>query len=539
MIKNIAAILILSLFIPHLAEAREYPPRWVEMELEEVEDATSYELEFKSKKSGKAAQFKTETTEWKAKVKPGQYEMRLRSYDERKVPGPWSDYMSITIAFPGPKMQSPKQAENVATSEEDQEEVKFQWEKLEGVAYYRLEVQSGEKKWTEVTDDNEFELKLPVAQEYTWNVYAMQDKEDTGEGSDEANKFVLLGEKLDEPEILAPIDKYVNEIGWTAPKRAEFYTYMLSRKNENGKWKRISRGRNHPKRMIDIPQDIPGGRFRLQVRAEAPNITPSDIEKLEFDIFLGSRDPASVNENRLKESIEKPTNMYFIASYLITNMEYQGVDKQKDWAGGFPGALGGTGRLGLGYIEPGATWGGMGIIDYSGFDLNGEIKQFASAEAHATWRKYFGPSQLRLSSGLFFKEIVETNPFSSTDDSKFVFEKVKYYGPHVGFDYWRPISPKLGWQANARLYLSMGGSTPNGSDVDFTPSYQLGFMGSYKLSKNIMGFAGYAFRKDSVTYDSTVCSGACGPGSSQANNGDKQEINLSGHYLNFLLEWGF
>ena len=536
MIRLLSTLLILTFSLLHFAEAQEYPPRAVEMELEEVEDATAYELEFKSKKSGKKAKFKTETNQWKAKIRPGQYEVRLRSYDEREVPGPWSDYFPMTIAFPGPKMLKPVAGQKVDSGEEKEEEVDFEWEEINGVSLYRIEVTAGDKKWSEVTDDTDYSFTLPVATEYSWNVYAMQFKDDEGAGSSEPQKFVLLGEKLEEPEIIPPIDKYINQIGWTAPDRAESYTYMLSRKVKNGRWKRISRGKGLKKRMIDVPEDIPGGKFRLQVRAEAPNVVPSDIEKLEFDIFLGSRDPASVNENRLKESIEKPSNMYFIASYLVSNISYEGTDNERQERVEFGNAFAGTGRLGLGYLKPKATWGGFGFIDYGGFNHDGETQTFLATELHTTWRRYFGPNQLRVSGGLFMKEIQEGRPITP-NSGNYEFQKVTYYGPHVGFDYWMPLTPKLGWQANARAYLGVAGSSENGnSDIVMTPSFQAGLMGSYKLSKDIMGFAGLAIRRDAINYKSETCTSGCSVG---AQPDDEQEISYQGLYLNFLLEWGF
>src|SRR5437868_4889588 len=71
--------------------------RSVELEIEAVDGASSYEIELISMQNKKVLNFKMKTPLWKAKVKPGLYEMRLRSYDSRGVPGEWSENEKFAV----------------------------------------------------------------------------------------------------------------------------------------------------------------------------------------------------------------------------------------------------------------------------------------------------------------------------------------------------------------------------------------------------------------------------------------------------------
>ena len=66
-----------------------------------------------------------------------------------------------------------------------------------------------------------------------------------------------------------------------------------------------------------------------------------------------------------------------------------------------------------------------------------------------------------------------------------------------------------------------------------TWTFQYGVMGSYKLSENMIGFLGYAYRKDNVLYST--------PEDLMTAFGNTQNgsINIEGHYINVFLDWGF
>jgi hypothetical protein len=59
-------------------------------------------------------------------------------------------------------------------------------------------------------------------------------------------------------------------------------------------------------------------------------------------------------------------------------------------------------------------------------------------------------------------------------------------------------------------------------------------LGSYRLNRAWMGYAGYAYRKDELRYDTDPSNP-----DSFAHPGQVNEISIDGHYLNLILEFSF
>ena len=221
-----------------------------------------------------------------------------------------------------------------------------------------------------------------------------------------------------------------------------------------------------------------------------------------------------------------------IASYLLTQIQSQGVNRDENTGASFA-AIGGTGRIGTGYQDPESNWGGFAIVDFSGFTIAAKNFTFASAEAHITRKLEFGQhGLLQVAGGLFSKELPIVLG-SSTTGFRGV-GKVRNIGPHAGFVYWFPLSPRLGVQTNARAYYTLMGSSTTGPKAQSSLSLQYGLLGTYRLKSNWMGYAGYAFRKDEAQYGTNA-----GDVESYAQPGQINTISIQGHYLNLLLEYSF
>jgi hypothetical protein len=76
----------------------------------------------------------------------------------------------------------------------------------------------------------------------------------------------------------------------------------------------------------------------------------------------------------------------------------------------------------------------------------------------------------------------------------------------------------------------MATKTPTGAGNIPRLSYMMGLLGSLKLNDNWVGFAGYAYRYDSAAYFGTT---------DEAQLGDRVNlIEITGHYINLMLQWG-
>ncbi|MBX9767793.1 MAG: hypothetical protein K2X47_11025 [Bdellovibrionales bacterium] len=534
----------LFLFIATFALAQVSPAaplkRTVTLEWEEVPESSSYQIEITRRLSTgkqKPTLHKTTTATWSAPIEPGHYEMRIRSFDDRDVAGEWSDPVPFSAVLPAGEMIKPKPGDSVKSKEAKEAGVEFRWATVEGADGYRVELFDADGKSLKTTDhlENKTRLNLEVARTYRWKVTPMIGGDPSlGETPDQPAEFSLLGKKIPTPNPERPNTRFVTEVEWATPEFAKTYSYKISRKTKNGKWQVIQnkKGETEPKATLD--PNAPGGTYKLEVKSHAPLREDSETASIEFSVYEGKRTPAAIESAMLRESIENERGRYVIASYLISNLNYLGRNRELGPELSYT-ALGGTGRLGYGYM-PRGKWGIVGTGDMSGVLINNKNYTFASADVQAIWRTYIREvTQIRVMAGLFAKQIPEAKGLTrATVEVDNIFQA----GPSFGIQVWHPFSYKLGLQVNASGSMGMIGlSTPNGKPISTTLSYQLGLLGSYKLSSTMTGLLGYAYRVDKAAYQATPYSG--GGEANFASAGDINEVTMSGSYLNLYLEWGF
>jgi hypothetical protein len=529
-----------------IAATAEPYRRLVNFEWEAIPNARLYEIEIAPVKSAtetKPYLFTTTSPAWNGKLNPGIYTMRLRSKDHRGVPGNWSKAEEFAVQIEVLKIKQPEVVGNtplvISTKQEKDYTMTFAWEELGGVNEYIVRINSldGKFKYEQKTTAITHKVLLPVATEYEFEVAPIAE---AGVLTEDATrrKFTLLAAKLDRPAIDKPESGYVRFLKWSKPLRTETFNTTVSRKEKNGRWRVLKKVSSQVDSTLDFANDWPGGVYKLSVQAEAKLTQSSEASEMQFTVFSGNRSPAAEFNATVRKSIEKITGWYGIASYFISQMNYKGTNPEKNARTSYS-ALGGTGRLGAGYSIPENPWGFVGIADLSGYIIGKQNFTFASVELDLI---NFQPSgdrgEFRYKLGAFYKELPETIGSGLTGDYKM--DKVKAAGPHAGIEYWYSLTPKLGFQVNSQVYLSMVGvSTPNGQGLSPTVSYQVGLLGSYKIRPKITGLIGYAYKSENTSYWAVPSDQNDPSNQSFANAGDKNETNITGSYLNMLLEWAF
>lgn len=511
--------------------------RLVNFEWEAIEGADSYEVELKPVteiETNKIFSFKTKEAAWNGKLSAGKYIMKLRSRDKRGVPGDWSEPSEFNVGLENAILRYPAQESQIPAKEIDETKISFKWDPVGGADGYLFELQSEDEKIkvSQKIETPQFEMKIPVAAKYTWKVTAMNKDGFQSEATTVA-QFSLLGPALTAPVIEKPENDFVREIKWTHTDSAPIYDVVLSKLNPIAKkWETVKSVESTQDNSLVFDSNLPGGRYQVAVRTKGTLRPSSPMARQSFKVRDGDRSPASEYTAMVRKSIERVEGWYAIASYLITEMQFKGSNPENNSAVAYS-AVGGTGRLGAGWFNPKNPWGFLGIVDMSGFTFNGKTQTFASAEFDSVYRKSFDDrSEIRLQSGLYYKELPETigDPFSQTSNDL----KITSAGPHLGAEYWYSMTPKLGLQANAHIYVSMFKiSTPNGQELSPTFSTQFGFLGSYRFTKDFTGLVGYARREEKMSYKAVPSA------SNFATAGDVNESTISGNYLNFFAEWAF
>ncbi len=538
-------LLILSFFFTAEAGAQTSAyRRAVDFEWEGIDGAESYEIELKVVKvegGDKLYNFKTTANSWQGKLRPGKYLMRLRAKDHRRVPGDWSDYSDFIVGLDPVVWKTPKNNATLKTGEEKIKSLKLAWESVPGAKSYALSVYNdqNEKVYQERVTKTAVELKLPVARSYKALVRARAATEVESE-KDSQLMFTLLAAPLENVKIQKPENQFVRRLEWEKPDRAEnFQVEILKYDPAKKKFEAFKSFENYQETKIDFPQDWAGGVYRLKVQAKATLVEPSKTDVVQFKVRNGDRSPASEYQLTMKQSIDRIVGWYGLASYLITQIDYANANADSGTATSYK-TLGGTGRIGVGYLSPKSAWGFNSILDHSGFLLGGKAHTFSSLELSGVYRlRNLSRSEVRLLFGPYYKEIPETigtnNSLTgaSPDEETYDSQKISVVGPHIGAEYWYSLTPRLGFQINAHLYYSMAKvSTPNNQPINPSLSTQLGLLGSYKLSKKWTGLIGYTYRKDEIHYKKDEASAI---GTEIPEN----FTSVGGNYLNFYCEYEF
>lgn len=510
--------------------------RHVDFEWEPIPEAKSYDLELQkldiknAKPVGKLHLFKTKSSQWSGKLEPGPYQMRVRAKDWRAVPGDWSPPEVFKVGLEKVIALSPKVQERIIAPSGSEAVVRFQWQKVGAAEDYVISVTSKDEKFSKekIVSRLDIDFELPVAQEYLWSVKARGAGLESETNTQQS--FILMGAKIKTPQVLRPENQFVRELSWKAPEFADTYAYSLQRLNlQTKKWELVERASSYESNKFLMKSKWPGGQYKVSLRAEAPMRVSSDVAQLIFNVKSGDRSPAAEEIATVRQSIDRLTGWYGMASYLVTMMNFNGANNDLNSQAEFSG-VGGTGRLGVGKFSAQSNWGFLGILDMSGILIDGLGNYtFASSEIGAVYRTQFREhGEFRQHVGGFYKELPELILDHETMKLKSA-SLVKFAGAHYGVEYWHALNSKLGLQANLHIYPNLIALATAGSkDLSSSSSYQFGFLGSYRLKKNMTGLLGYAYRQDEVKYQTSATAAI-----PNAVNSSR----VQGHYLNLLLEW--
>ena len=459
--------------------------------------------------------------------------MQLRAFDDRGVPGDWSPPSDLIVKLPAVTPLSPAANEVRLARRDDDETVEFKWDALPQAKSYRVDVRAarGDFKTSLTPTGNAVAAKLPVADAYVWTVVAIDQDGRDGEVVTEPNRFALRGPRLGTPRPEAPLSRYVDRVGWAAVDHAEHYEtelHVFDKKTRT--WTAV----DGPKSVDagEYPLDISraSGRYRLSVTAVATNRAPSKRADLTFWAEGGFTDRDRMRDAQLRDSLNKPSKYYAIASLLPSNASYQSQYAETNSRVAFTGA-GVTARVGAGYQTRDSAWGGFLIADLGQTAIGGRAFTSQSAEAHATYRLNVGHRGIALvGAGAFLKQLPLI--IGSPTDGFTGLGRVSEMGPHLGVTYQLPFTDRWGLRAGARVYYVGFGSTGGGA-LAGSVAHQAELLGTYRYGRDWTLIGGLGERHDAATW-------AAQPGTqSFARPGQTNTIAIDGLYLNLSVEFGF
>ncbi len=200
--------------------------RWIDIEWEEVANASNYEVELFQEENGKQlprGKYKVDQASWSNAVPPGKYSLRIRSLDKRGVPGEWSENIPVKVRMHNPKLFQPGSQAKLSSPQ-----IEFEWSEIAGATLYQLVVKNEKDEIIQnsVVKDVRSNVYLEELGNYTWTVYALDEGEAQRTQEDFVSStfksFIRVGGELDSPEIKVSIKDKVY-IRWDKVRRAKTY----------------------------------------------------------------------------------------------------------------------------------------------------------------------------------------------------------------------------------------------------------------------------------------------------------------------------
>jgi len=331
--RTLIAVAILF-FSVHFAVAADASARWIDLEWDDVQGATAYEVslsEIIESEETPRGIFSTDSAHWSKEVNPGNYTVRIRALDKRKVPGAWGEPIPVTIKQEDPQPLVPLDNEEILKNETGKNSITFQWGKVYGAQEYTIRIfdHKGEEILSQKTNETEIILDLSDISDYYWVVTTgFGTQTNTPSPGELKRKFSIRGEKLKSPIIEIDL-KHPKGIvlKWAEIYRASEYEVSLSRVNENKN--ELIKKTITQKPMYGIGTNlIPQGKWIFTVVARSKQYKNSEVSRIIFTTD-GKKTEIVSNESIFKETNYRNINASLVAMKIsyptlnYTNKNYE------------------------------------------------------------------------------------------------------------------------------------------------------------------------------------------------------------------------
>ncbi len=529
----VGTIVISPIFCSYASKADEQGDlhRSLEMELEQVPGSTGYEVEvtrlLADGKKKPPMTFKLETTVWKATLLPGHYEMRVRSFDERHVPGDWTTPLDFIVKLFPPQIISPKDKEEIVSQDDQKEKVKLEWSAVNRATKYIVTVldQKGNKVLEETASDPTITVKIPVASEYTWHVLPTTDDGTQADPSVDAH-FKIIGKKLDSPSISKIPEEDTKLITWKPVEFAQTYNVILEFKTKTGEYKELlNKKLISPHLQFDTP--LKTGKYRFKVRAQSANRLDSDFSTAEFDSF------SAQDEQLHRASYQTKFPLFVKLGGGTTGFNYTNQSMDFNSTTSFP-TQGVTGIFSVGtWFREKSKWGMVATVETEVVPNLNQNNAYNTIGLQAVRRFNFGTSsQIRVYLGALMNQV----PDVVSDQEHNFYQRISTtYGPSLQLAYYVGLTDNWALKFSAQMSPTLGGQTPDGGNLRTKIDGELNFALLRNISEHFIAGLEYYNRNQQVTYwSSTANNGFSGSPGMTPNS-----LELDSQTLMLTLEFGF
>ncbi len=268
--------------------AKYLTKRTVEIEWDEIPDATQYDLEIYDGKNKKFIKtFTSKSNVFKLNVKMGKYFFRSRIFDKFERSSEWTDMAELLIAPPPTRFNSkvPTEPQLFAGKKTGLYELPLSWESLPGIEEYKvvLETPEGKVEKEFSIKANSARVKVPPGQ-YQFRVHAVLSDGTVGDSSEPTQVISVLGAKIQAPTV--NFQKVAKKGQWVAIRSelaiAEFDGELFYKPLEGTSWQKVKEFRDLKTKSIVYDHSYTPGLYRIRMQAKAKGFTPSEFGESEF-----------------------------------------------------------------------------------------------------------------------------------------------------------------------------------------------------------------------------------------------------------------
>jgi hypothetical protein len=267
-------------------QAKPETLKTIEVDWDEVENTTGYEVKLTPATGEKPLFFSTKENHLTRKVPLGTYTLQIRARETDEA-SPWSAPTTLEVAIKEIQPLNPEDGSTINAEGKDKQVVEFKWSPVDKIKIYTLKVWSESRRenpWVFTGKTTAKKIEVPPGEVYHWQV-SFESADDVSYAQEpRIFSFVLQGTKLLRPEIDAKISKTnPKSLSWTAPADAKEYDAKLFyRYLDETEWKLVREETLTTNSWA--MQKLRPGAYKVEVVAHAPRRLSSEKAELEFVI---------------------------------------------------------------------------------------------------------------------------------------------------------------------------------------------------------------------------------------------------------------